>query len=77
MYVLTVLEVLEKHQGNSYSLEMLSCSYTQYKCSIVPVDVNNAEYWDHVLSKYGDDLFLYRVHFRYEKQFFLGRGFYY
>lgn len=59
VYVLTVLEVLEKHRGNGYSLEMLSYLYTQYKCPIVPVDVNNVEYWDHVLSKYCDDFFLY------------------
>ena len=56
VYVLTVLEVLENYRGSGYSLEMLNYLNTQYKCPIVPVNVHNVEYWDHVISKYGVSL---------------------
>ena len=59
VYVLTVFEVLEKHRGNGYSLEMLNYIHMEYKCPVVPVKVHNVEYWDHALSKYGDDFFLH------------------
>jgi len=59
VYVLTVLEVLEKHKGNGYSLEMLNYLHIQYKCPIAPANVHNIAYWDHVFSKYGDDSFLH------------------
>ena len=50
-YVLQVIEVLKQYRGNGYSLEMLKYLNTQYKCPIVPFNVQNMQYWDHVLSK--------------------------